>query len=226
MRTSPNDLPCDGCGLPASPEHIAARLRRLELSTRFRPLHIGILFIALAPPPRPEDEFYAPAESKEFFDPFLAALDIPAPADKVAHGSDTRATDSLRLADFQRRGYYLACLSECPIPANVEPAASTIARLAPTLIRRMRFNYKPKHVAPLGQELLPLVDLLTAAAIGPVLTLDQGLALSVPRTGDREWTKLFRRAVAPAAPRENLSPGYDRIQVTSMEHDSSAGGKS
>ena len=77
MGTSPNYLPCDGCGLPASPDHIAERVQRLELSTRFRPVHVGVLFIALMPPIRPQDDFYAAAEKNDFFDPFLAALKFP-----------------------------------------------------------------------------------------------------------------------------------------------------
>jgi len=226
MGTSTNYLPCDGCGLSASPEHIAARVRRLELSARFRPVHMGVLFIALAPPARPGDDFYGPPESKEFFDPFLDALEIYSSTDRAALGSDAQAADTARLAEFQRRGYYLAYLSECPIPENGEPAASTVARLGPTLIRRIRFNYKPKHIAPLGQELFPLVDMLRVAGICPILTLDQGLALPTPRTGDREWMELFQRAVAAASPRENLSSGYDRIQVTSSGRDLGAGGNS
>jgi len=226
MGSSPNYLPCDGCGLPASPQHIAERVKRLELSTRFRPVHIGVLFVALAPLARLEDDFYAPPESKEFFNPFLEALEIPSSAVRTAPGSDTLAADTARLAEFQRRGYYLAYLSECPIPENGEPAASTIARLGPTLARRIRFNYKPKHVAPMGQELLPLVDMLKVAKIGPILTLDHGLALPSPRTGGREWSELFRRAVATVAPRENLPSGYDRIQLTLTEQDLGAGGNS
>jgi hypothetical protein len=214
MGVFPNYLPCDGCGLSASPEHIAERVRRIELSTRFRPVHIGVLFVAFAPPVRLEDDFYGPGESKEFSDPFLEALEIPSSTDKVSPGSAGQATDSERLVEFQRRGYYLAYLSECPIPANEEPAASTIARLCPTLIRRIRFNYKPKHVAPLGQELVPLLEMLRVAGIGPILMLDQGLALPTPRTGDIDSMELFRRSVATVSPRENLSLGYDRIQLT------------
>ena len=62
-----------------------------------------------------------------------------------------------------------------------EPAAATVARLGPTLVRRIRFNYKPKHIAPLGQELLPLIDMLKVAGIGPLLTLDQGLVVAHPK---------------------------------------------
>jgi hypothetical protein len=224
MELTSNYLPCDGCGLPASPEHIAERVRRLELSTRFRPVHIGVLFVALAPPVRPEDDFYGPAESKEFFDPFLEALEIHSSTDKAAPGSDIHSAGSARLAEFQRRGYYLAYLSECPIPENQESATSAIARLCPTLIRRIRFNYKPKLVAPLGQELFPLIEMLRVAGIGPILTLDQGLPLPSPRAGDREWMEMFRRSLATVAPRENLSSGCDRIHTTLTERDLGAGG--
>ena len=226
MGTSPNCLACDGCGLPASPEHIAERLRRLELSTRFRPVHISVLFVALAPSVRLEDDFYGPAESKEFFDPFLDALEISSRVEKVAPELDALANAAARLAEFQHRGYYLAYLSECPIPENGEPPATTIARLSPTLIGRIRFNYKAKHIAPLGQELSPLVDMLKVAGIGPILTLDQGLALPSPGTGDRGWMDLLQKAVATVPPRENLSSGYDRIQVTSTQRDLRAGGQS
>lgn len=224
MGTSLTYLSCDGCGLPASPDHIGRRVRRLELSTRFRPVHIGVLFVALAPAVRSEDDFYGPSESTEFAGPFLEALEIHSSAAKAVPESDVNATGAARLAEFQRRRYYLAYLSECPLPEDGEPAASTIARMAPTLIRRIRSNYKPKHVAPLGQELFPLVEIVRAAGIGSILTLAQGLALPTPRTGDRESLELFRRAVAAAAPRDNLSSGYDRIQVTQSERDLGAGG--
>lgn len=219
-------VPCDGCGLPASPAHIAERLRRLELSTRFRPIHIGVLFVALAPAAGPGDVLYGPPDSRAFFDPFLEGLGISTAAEKSAPESEPGAEGTARLMEFQHRGYYLAYVSECPVPAASEPAESTIARLAPALLRRVRFNYKPKMIAPLGPELLPLVDVLKAAQVRAVLVLDQGRPLPHPRTGDREWPKLFERAVAAAAPSEYHSPRYDRIPLTHTEGDLGAGGKS
>ena len=224
-----NNLPCDGCGLPASPEHIAERLRRLELSTRYRPVHIGVLFVALAPAVRIEDDFYGPAESKDFSEPFLENLGIglstdgsePRPSDPETH-----TTDSVRLIEFQRRGYYLTYLSECPIRNDVETVADTISRLAPTLIRRIRFNYRPKLIAPMGEDLSPLVDQLGAAGLASNLVLSQGRVLPFPRTGDRAMMELFRRAVAGSAHSENVPSGCDRIQLTQAERDLGAGGGS
>lgn len=178
MASSSNNLLCDGCGRLASPEHIAGRLRRLELATRFRPIHIGVLFVALAPLPRSEDDFYGPPQSEEFFDPFLNALEIPAHPDQPEQGSDASSAASLRLMEFQRNGYYLAYLSECPIRGTEEPVAATVSRLAPTLARRIRLNYKPKQVNVVGQELTPLIEVLRGANVGSTVTLHRGTALS------------------------------------------------
>ena len=49
---------CDGCGAVVDTEHIRKRITRLELATRFRPVHIQTLLIGVAPPERVEDDFY------------------------------------------------------------------------------------------------------------------------------------------------------------------------
>jgi hypothetical protein len=198
MENSMSYLPCDGCGLPASPEHIAERVLRLEQSTQFRPVHIGTLFIALAPA-NAADDFYAPARSKEFFNPFLEALEISASAGKSATEDDARANDLAKLAEFQRRGYFLAYLSECPLPENKETPEQTIVRLGPTMVRRIKFNYRPKQIAPLGQELSPLVEMLNRQGLGPTLTLGGSHALPLPGTGAQEWMQMFRRSVMAGA---------------------------
>lgn len=226
MRAPETIVPCDGCGLPASSAHIAERLRRLELSTRFRPIHIGVLFVALAPAAGPADDFYGPPQALAFSGPLLEGLGISLSGEKSASQLGPAAAGVARLAEFQHRGYYLAYLSECPVFAGSESAESIVARLAPTFLRRIRFNYKPKIVAPLGPELLPLVDVLRAAQLGGVATLDQGRPLPYPRTGDREWPKLFERTVATAAPSDYLSAVYDRIPFTPTEGDLGAGGNS
>ena len=157
---------CDGCGLPASAGHTAQRLERLELATRYRPIHINVLLVALEPMARPEDDFYRPPESRGFFDSMPTALDISTGAGGV--GSDTA-----NLLEFQRRGYYLSYLSECPIAprptadsnADGDVALDCIPRLASTLVKRIRFNYKPKYVALLGTDLQPLIEILLCGEI-------------------------------------------------------------
>jgi hypothetical protein len=197
MDANSTSILCDGCGLPASPEHIAARMERLELVTRFRPIHIQVLFVALDPPPRPEDEFYRPPEARRFFDSLLSALDIS--TDAESNPGEAAAN----LLEFQRRGYYLTYLSECPLPvrnstsenADGSAASESISRLAPTLVKRIRFNYKPKHVALLGANLSPLIEIFGQAGVTPLLLLDQGRPLTVPSAGDAPSLFLFQRTV-------------------------------
>jgi hypothetical protein len=198
MDANSTSILCDGCGLPASPEHIAARMERLEQVTRSRPIHIQVLFVALEPPPRPENEFYRPPESRQFFDSLLSALDISTPVE-----SNPAGAAAANLLEFQRRGYYLTYLSECPLPlrnttsenADGSAAGECISRLAPTLVKRIRFNYKPKHVALLGTNLSPLIEIFEQAGIAPLLLLDQGKPLTVPSAGDAPSLFLFQRTV-------------------------------
>jgi len=190
MDANPTPILCDGCGLPASAEHIAARVERLELATRFRPIHINVLFVALEPMPRREDNFYGPPESRDFFDSFLSALDI------------TQETDNAKLLEFQRRGYCLTYLSECPLTpqdsaslsrmqalpgagheSGDSAAPECILRLAPTLVKRVRFNYKPKHVALVGIDLTPLIEIFEHAGIGSLLIRGQDAPLTIPGSG-------------------------------------------
>jgi hypothetical protein len=180
MNLDPSAILCDGCGLPASPDHIRARVERLEWATRFRPIHIDMLFVALEPMARLEDDFYRPAPSQPFFAPLLAALNIVPELGKQSREAAGREADSSRLLEFQRRGYYLTYLSECPSATqdDVKRARESISRLAPTLIKRIRFNYKPKRVAVLGNNLDPLIDLLREAGIGPLLDFNETASLT------------------------------------------------
>lgn len=218
MKSSPLLLPCDGCGLPASPEHIAARVHRLELSTRYRPVHVSILFVEAAPAELEPDDFYAAPEKS----PLLKALGIISTGNQPGEKDDPAAL----LNEFQRRGFHLVYLSECPRPAGNVPGAEEVLRLAPTLVRRVRFNYKPRLVAPLGVELFPLVEALQKAGIGPVITTAAGQPLPVPRAGVPGWPELFQQAVSSAAPRDYLAAGYDRLSVTPSDRDFGAGGNS
>jgi hypothetical protein len=185
MNLNSTPIICDGCGLPASPEHIGARVQRLELATRFRPIHVDVLFVALEPMPRLEDDFYRPPESRNFFDPFLSALDILPEAGKQSREANGREADVARLLEFQRKGYYLTYLSECPLLARADANATRerISRLAPTLIRRIRFNYKPKHIALVGTNLTSLIEVLQQAGMGALLDISQAAPLTIPNSG-------------------------------------------
>jgi hypothetical protein len=130
----------------------------------------------------------------------LEALGIHGPVERAEPQSSAKVADSERLAEFQKRGHYLAYLSECPVPGSKKSAEGTIARLGFNLLRRIQLNYRPKHIVLLGQELLPLVEMIDGMGIGPTLLLDHGLPLPAPGTGSKDWKALFQRAVASVSP--------------------------
>jgi hypothetical protein len=160
---------CDGCGARVDDAHIRARIERLEMATRYRPIHIQVLLLGVAPPPRAEDYFYRAAETgtdrspggRVFFETLIrAAGENPA---RFAHESEA-------LAEFQRRGLLLAHVVECPAVGSEREAA--LECCTPSLVKRIQFSYKPKFVAPLFDELGPVISLLAAAGMSGHLILD------------------------------------------------------
>jgi hypothetical protein len=162
---------CDGCGAVADDKHIRERIERLELATRFRPVHIQALLIDAAPPPRVEDYFYRAAkdrgvrsaESRRYFDQLLKA-------------AGTAATPELdeesALSDFQRRGFFLTSAVECPVGASSE-LRDAMTRLFPTLLKRIQFSYRPKVMALLSDQSSELIPAFQAAGWGGRLVLDE-----------------------------------------------------
>jgi hypothetical protein len=191
---APQPILCDGCGVVASPEHIRERLARLEVATRFRPIHIGVLFVA--PAPDASGDFYDASPRKPGpREVLLDALDIAAvPA---ANGDPTTNAIESRLAEFQRRGYFFASVSDCPLPTG-DDAAQAVEHLASTMLKRIQFSYKPKSVVLLSESLAPLVTLLAAAGQG-IRVLPDGAPLSWPASGDAAPDGAFRSACARIA---------------------------
>lgn len=138
-----------------------------------------------------EDDFYRPPESLDFFDPLLSALDILPAAGEQGRESNGHEARVSRLLEFQKRGYYLAYVSECPrgTPHSVTSSSDTnsvdeiISRLASTLVKRIRFNYKPKHIALLGRNLDPLREIFRQAGIISLLDFNQGAPLTALGAG-------------------------------------------
>src|ERR1700722_19439844 len=100
------EILCDGCGQPASSEHIAQRLQRLEWATRYRPIHLHTLLLGAFSPEASAEFLYSPEEvhSGE------ATNLINASCVSIA-GKSAAAIQS----EFQRRGIYLSHVLECPL---------------------------------------------------------------------------------------------------------------
>ena len=194
---------CDGCLLPASDEHVALRLQRLEWATRFRPIHIQLLLLAEAPPPRLQDYFYYPAKersergglSRVLFDELMQAMGIESGEGKA---------DEVALAEFQRRGFFLADSLECPVEEivpGVREGAHASAfdlshRYGPVIVKRILHSYKPRHIALLSTRTRHLLPFLDQAGLRDRLLLFNGLPLHFPHPHNPAAQAQFRAGMA------------------------------
>jgi len=183
---------CDGCAAQVDEAHIRRRLERLELATRFRPIHIQTLFLDAAPPPAPHDYFYRAAGSAErsvasqmFFDELTKC---------VGRKPGAALDDDSALAEFRRHGFYLAYAVECPVESP-EQLAAAITRLASTVLLRVNTSYKPKFVAPISSVLRPLIPLLENNSWGERLILHEGQPFHDPFLGDPQRQAEFGTAL-------------------------------
>jgi hypothetical protein len=174
---------CDGCGARVDEEHIRRRIERLEMATRFRPIHISVLLIDGAPPPRAEDFYYAVgADHSARSSAGQAYFEELAKLTGVAAGP--HAESETVLAEFQRRGYFLTSAVECAVD-GAEDLNAAVKRLAATVLRRVQTSYRPKHVALISAATCELIEPFRAAGWGDRLILDEGAPFAVDSIGER-----------------------------------------
>jgi hypothetical protein len=163
---APQILPCDGCGQLAAPDHIARRLARLELATRYRPVHIQTLLLGAVAPEQSSGFLYS---ADGIFDGeaglVLSALEI------AREGKSREAV----LTDFQKRGLLLSHVLECAV--DTAAASGTLPQLLeaqlPAALARLRRSLKPKRIIVISRELRPLMGKLSASELGcPVSFVD------------------------------------------------------
>jgi hypothetical protein len=163
----PTDLlACDGCGQSASPEHIARRLVRLEWTTRYRPVHIGALLLGSVSPLADEDFLYRGRFQGEA-GRLLEAVGISTPG---------KAPEAV-LSEFQRGGFFLAHVLECPLETNEATRVSCqslLAQRVSQVLTRIRRSLKPKRVVLISDSLAPLAARLSSGELGCPVILDRG----------------------------------------------------
>src|SRR5258706_3049792 len=161
-------LVCDGCGQIASAEHVARRLRRLEWTTRYRPVHIHTLFLGAFSPHDEKDFLYAPGG--EFHGEaalLLSALGI---------STEGKAAETVH-AEFQRAGFFLTHVLECPLEddrTRGDAAAALLAKRLQPVATRIRRSLKPKRVMAVTEELAPVVERILALDLCCPVVLDHG----------------------------------------------------
>jgi hypothetical protein len=188
---TPSPILCDSCRLPATPEHIRARMARLEEATRHRPFHIGLLLVCTAPPNNPADDIYAweqqsaSPESNAFIQSLFACVGVAAEKNPIQ-----------QLADLQRHGVYIARLIECPLPENA-PTKDLATKYGPTLVKRVNFSYKPRQIALLSPAATGLADLLIAAGFSDKL-VSNGQGIEIPSPNDARAVAKVRATLTKA----------------------------
>jgi hypothetical protein len=167
----PNSLPilCDGCGQPASPEHIARRLQRLEWATRFRPIHLHTLLLGAVSPMSEAQFFYSPGQtySGQAAHLFAAAGIL----------QENKNADDMH-SEFQRRGLFLTHILECPLDSSVNAEIAVDARLS-NLFTRIRRSLKPKRLVFISGSLTTLIAKFADARLGCELVLDEDHAFAL-----------------------------------------------
>ena len=184
---------CDGCGAQVDEAHIRQRIERLELATRFRPIHIQVLLLDAAPPAKLEDYFYRPASNSD--ERSVASRMFFAEMAKCAgQAPGTHAQEESTLAEFQKRGFFLAYAVECPVESQSE-LAQAIGRLAPTVALRVNSSYKPKFVAPISRLLQDVIPALQSKGWSDKIILNDGKPFDDPFLGDPQRQAEFGTAL-------------------------------
>jgi hypothetical protein len=131
---------------------------------------------------------------------FSKAVEITGGIDPAGHSASSRAffqelmhgtglesgsfaNEEVALAEFQHRGFYLAYACECTLHEGSIGSGEGTAPLSaielaqcfgPTVVKRMRFSYKPKHIVFLTGATRDLIPLLEQAGFSDRLLLDRG----------------------------------------------------
>ena len=183
-----NHLRCDGCGQPASPEHVARRLQRLEWTTRYRPIHIGTLFLGAVSPQNDAEFLYSPAGAWTGEARILLAAAGP-----TTEGKSPEAT----LAEFQRGGFFVTHVLECPVEhREAADFQQLIAARLPAVLTRIRRSLKPKRLAPISRELQRSLPGLNAADLNCAILLDHDRPFALDSETVAEAASHLRGALA------------------------------
>ena len=166
---------CDGCRAIVDDAHIRARIERLEMATRYRPIHIQVLLLDAAPFAGPTDFFYheaddlrdRSAESRAYFDALIQC---------TGENLSRFSRKAEALAEFQKQGLFLANVVECAVGANLDEA---LGQCAPSILKRIQFSYKPKYVALIAPALASIVRSLSQNSWADRLVLNAGAPFDI-----------------------------------------------
>ena len=179
---------CDGCGQAASAEHVARRLKRLEWTTRYRPVHINTLFLGAFSPHEEKDFLYAPGG--DFHGE--AALLLEA----LGISTAGKALEAVH-TEFQRAGFFFTHILECPLEDDGSLQTALKRRLA-AVGTRVRRSLKPRRVMAVTEELAPVVKDILAMDLGCPVLLDNGKPFRLESYAGEKGVAWLREVLAGA----------------------------
>jgi hypothetical protein len=105
-------------------------------------------------------------------------------------------------AEFQRSGFFLTHVLECPLDSDVgqgaEAAVLLTKRLQP-VATRIRRSLKPKRVVLISQALRPILEKILALELGCPIVLDSGKLFEFDRFAPENTVARLREALAGPA---------------------------
>jgi len=187
--TSAVNLSCDGCGQNASAEHIARRLQRLEWTTRYRPVHINTLLLGDYSPLRAEEFLYSPAGE------FQGEAKVLLEAAKVSSAGKSKEAAQ---AEFQRAGFFLTHILECPVEnedGRFEELNSMVERRLTVVGTRIRRSLRPKRVVLIANLMEPIVKAVVGLELNCPLILDGGKPFALDGADTRPAALRLREVI-------------------------------
>lgn len=188
--TSSVKLSCDGCGQNASTEHIARRLQRLEWATRYRPVHINTLLLSDYSPLREEEFLYSPVGE------FQGEARVLLEAARVSRAGKSKEAVQ---AEFQRAGFFLTHILECPIEkenGHFEELNRMLERRLSVVGTRIRRSLNPKRVVLIANILEPIVKAVVGLELNCPLILDGGKPFALDEADTRPAALRLRDVMA------------------------------
>lgn len=155
--------------------------------TRYRPIHVQVLFLGATSPANAEDYLYSARDAFRGEGAILL---------RALHIEDTGRSLEAALADFQRRGYLLAHVLDCgEVSGGNALGGEALARRIPVTLTRIRRSFKPKRLVLLGQEFAEFIPQFIAANLDAALILQDGKPFEWDEIGDGLLAKELAAAV-------------------------------
>jgi len=106
------------------------------------------------------------------------------------------------LGEFQRGGFFLAHMMECPLetgPSGQLSGELLVTRRVPAVMARIRRSLKPKRIILISELMAPFVATLSEIELGCPVLLNHGKPFGVDVPGNSEAAQSLRTVLAVAA---------------------------